>query len=65
MPKIKFALQDEMWSSDDDLDVFAGENTTSTHKCNTLQEMLRYLLIFLVVWQSAFRISSAAVTSLI
>ena len=58
-----------MWSSDDKLEV-PEEGTTTTHNTmsqslQALQAPLQFLLIFLILWQSAFKISSAAVTSLI
>ena len=56
-----------MWSSDDKLEV-PEEGTTTTHNTmsqslQALQAPLQFLLIFLILWQSAFKISSAAVTS--
>ncbi len=47
-----------MWSSDDELEVpdLEGKSTTTTH--DTPSQSLQALIL----WQSAFKISSAAVT---
>ncbi len=57
-----------MWSSDDELELVPeaeGTTTTTNTISQSLQAPLQFLLIFLILWQSAFKVSSAAVTSLI
>ena len=52
-------MQDEeIWSSTDEDEKENADTETTFHP-------LRYLFIFLVLWQSAFRISNAALSSLI
>ncbi len=64
MHKLWILFEEEVWSSSDSEEETANSDNVA-NRLPSLHSPLNYLLIFLVLWQSAFKVSNVALTTLI